>query len=200
MASRPGKGCWTMGVSKLLAEARQHGVQLILTPSGTIKARAPKRPPPDLLAKLRAHRAELILALRGPEPERAGWDVDDWRTFLDERAAIREYDGHLPRAEAERLAWAETLAEWHRAHGVPPPSWQCAGCGKPLSGAPAMTLADAARVHDVAGYGCLIAYGKRWRAAAENGLAEMGITPPGEALGAVPTSSTQSSPAERKAS
>jgi hypothetical protein len=113
-----------------------------------------------------------------PEPERARWGAADWRAFYDERAAIREYDGQRPRPEAERLAWGETLGEWHKANGSPPPSWQCAGCGEPIGGAPAMTLPDAARVHDVAGYGCLIAYGKRWRATAAKALAEMGVTPP----------------------
>ena len=110
--------------------------------------------------------------------ERAGWDAADWRAFFGERAAIREYDGMRPRAEAERLAWGETLVEWHKATASPPPSWQCAGCGDPIAGAPAMTLPDAARVHDVAGYACLIAYGKRWRAAAAEGLATMGIEQP----------------------
>jgi hypothetical protein len=109
--------------------------------------------------------------------ERAGWDASDWRAFFGERAAIREYDGMRPRAEAERLAWGETLVEWHRANASPAPSWQCAGCGEPHLGASAMTLPDAARVHDMAGYGCLIAYGKRWRATATAALAAMGIEP-----------------------
>jgi hypothetical protein len=47
----------------LLAEARRHGVDLVPTPVGTIKASAPKPPPPDLWARLKAHRAELIAAL-----------------------------------------------------------------------------------------------------------------------------------------
>ena len=29
--------------------------------------------------------------------------------FYEERAAIMEYDGKLPREEAERLAWKETV-------------------------------------------------------------------------------------------
>jgi hypothetical protein len=33
------------------------------------------------------------------------------RTGSDERAGVREFDGGLPRAEAERLAYADTAAE-----------------------------------------------------------------------------------------
>jgi hypothetical protein len=36
-------------------------------------------------------------------------DLDEAALF-DERAAIREYDGRLPRAAAERLAWVDILA------------------------------------------------------------------------------------------
>jgi hypothetical protein len=144
--------------------------------------------PAEMVARLRAVKSKLLAEISRssaprtrarPEPERAGWDAANWRAFYDERAAIREYDGKRPRGEAERLAWGETLAEWHKANASPPPSWQCAGCGEPLSGAQTMTLPDAARVHDVAGYGCLIAYGKRWRAIAARGLAAIGIEPPG---------------------
>ncbi len=34
----------------------------------------------------------------------------DEAAYFDERAAIREYDGGLPRAAAERLAWLDVLA------------------------------------------------------------------------------------------
>ena len=42
------------------------------------------------------------------------------RPAYDERAAIREFDGGLPRAEAERLAYVDTVAEL----GEPPPGVQ----------------------------------------------------------------------------
>ena len=34
---------------------------------------------------------------------------DDWRVWYEERAAIMEYDGGLPRERAEAMALAETL-------------------------------------------------------------------------------------------
>lgn len=46
---------------------------------------------PDLLDRLKAHKAELLAAI-----ER-----------FEERAAIREFDAGLSRHDAERLAWNE---------------------------------------------------------------------------------------------
>jgi len=39
----------------------------------------------------------------------------DWREWYEERAAIREYDGREPRAEAERNAFDEVLEAMKRA-------------------------------------------------------------------------------------
>jgi hypothetical protein len=38
--------------------------------------------------------------------------------LFEERAAIMEYDGGLPRAEAERLAWACVLREASLSPGL----------------------------------------------------------------------------------
>ena len=76
------------------------------------------------------------------------------------------------------MAWGETLAAWHKTHDEPPPRALCAGCGEPVSGAEIMEFWDGARVHLAPRYGCLIAYGRRWRAAAAETLANMGILPP----------------------
>jgi hypothetical protein len=81
----------------LLAEARRYGIRLVPTPAGTIKASAPKPPPSEFLAKLKAHRAELIAALtESPSDE------------FDERGAVIEYDADAPRAWAEALARLDT--------------------------------------------------------------------------------------------
>jgi len=42
----------------------------------------------------------------------------DEAAYFDERAAIREYDGGLPRAAAERLAWLDVLAARQIAAGA----------------------------------------------------------------------------------
>src|SRR4051812_6240236 len=80
----------------LLAEAHRRGVELVPTPVGTIKARAPQPPPPEFLARLKAHRDELLVALSA----RATAETD----AIAERAEIIEHD---PRAARH---WAEAIA------------------------------------------------------------------------------------------
>ena len=45
-----------------------------------------------------------------PAPTPPDLSPDDWWAFYDERAAIREFDGKTPRAEAEALALQDTAA------------------------------------------------------------------------------------------
>jgi hypothetical protein len=37
-------------------------------------------------------------------------DLEDWQAYFDERAGIREFDGGLPRSEAELRAFEDTVA------------------------------------------------------------------------------------------
>lgn len=72
----------------------------------------------DLVSTLKALKFELLAALdAGPDE---GWKTEDWRAYFDERAGIREHDGKLPRVEAERLAFEDTISQWLCRH--PPPS------------------------------------------------------------------------------
>ena len=68
----------------------------------------------------------------GPSP---AWDATDWCALYDERAAIREYDGELPRLNAERLAFDDCVAHWLVQH--PPPATDdsdgCVHCHQPLT-------------------------------------------------------------------
>ncbi|SOE01496.1 hypothetical protein [Caenispirillum bisanense] len=72
-------------------------------------------------------------------------DLADWLHDYEERAAIREHDGGLPRHDAERLAYEETLLAWHHRHGMPPKG-TCGACGQPL-GDWTVPLPDGAVVH-----------------------------------------------------
>ena len=64
----------------------------------------------------------------------SNWSPADWLAYFNERAGIREYDGALPRLEAERLALADCEAHW-QALNCPPAGelengcWQCGGFG-----------------------------------------------------------------------
>lgn len=40
---------------------------------------------------------------------------EDQQEFWSERAAIREYSGGLPRADAERAAWQDTVRQFQLA-------------------------------------------------------------------------------------
>ena len=39
-----------------------------------------------------------------------GWSGEDWRAFFDERAGIAEFDGGLPRDQAEARAFEDLVA------------------------------------------------------------------------------------------
>jgi hypothetical protein len=52
----------------------------------------------------------------------------DWRAYFEERAAIAEFDGGLPRAKAEAVAYAWTVHEWLARHFAPSPAGCCAHC------------------------------------------------------------------------
>lgn len=113
------------------------------------------------------------------EKEGFAGDAADWGDRFEERAAHRQHDGYRTRAEAERLAWAETENLWHLQHGERVAREWCAGCRGLIGGVPALDLIDGNRVHDRAGNDCLIRHGARWRAAATAALLSLGLTPPG---------------------
>jgi hypothetical protein len=74
------------------------------------------------------------------QPASAVWSLEDWRVYYLDRAAIGEYDGLWPRAEADRRAWRETANRWWREHGFRSAPGICCGCGKLVSLADAVPL------------------------------------------------------------
>jgi hypothetical protein len=85
---------------------------------------------PRLTAEQRRARALALRAwLEAPEGEPPGpgelpQRVEDWpedaRDHFEERAAIMEFEGCLPRAEAERRAAAIVREHWRNALQAPP--------------------------------------------------------------------------------
>ena len=64
-----------------------------------------------------------IEVIRAAEAERCSGpvpDAEDWQAVYFKRAAVREFDGGLPRGQAERLAHADTVTELRE----PPPGVQ----------------------------------------------------------------------------
>jgi hypothetical protein len=110
-----------------------------------------------------------------PSPASTAWTAEEWRAYYLERAAIREFDGLLPRAEADRRAWRETANRWWHEHGSRSAPSLCCGCGKPVSLADAIPLPHEQHVHDA---DCMAAFGRRWLREAAEALAKFGIPAP----------------------
>jgi hypothetical protein len=80
-----------MTARAVLQHLHEHGVSLTPSPDGTVRCRALKGVLTSALVELmRQQKTELHALVEA----------------FEERAAILEYDGRLPRDEAERLAWA----------------------------------------------------------------------------------------------
>ncbi|MDQ2104433.1 hypothetical protein [Azospirillum isscasi] len=98
--------------------------------------------------------------------------AEDWLHLYEERAAVREFDGGLPRPEAERLTYEEVLLAWHR-ESRPSDGNECAACSGVLAGH-TVRLPDGAWVHT----GCVVEYGRLWRKRAAEALRLAGILSP----------------------
>ena len=96
----------------LLEEAREAGLT-VRADGERLRIRGPRRAEP-MVQRLIAHKADVLAALTAPspDPEIRVEDLDmDWRVEWEERAAIMEHDGGLPRERAEALALAEIVKE-----------------------------------------------------------------------------------------
>ena len=156
-----------------------------LEPDGDgILVEAPTPLPEPIMTELRAHKAEVLVALTGDDPLRRARlavvpdlsDPEDVRTWLRERAAMRE-DSGAARVAADKAAFDELLWIWHAANPVKYTPGQCAACGTKFS-PPVMSLPDGATVCDKPNHPCLIAYGNGRRMGAVSALERLGIKPP----------------------
>jgi hypothetical protein len=97
-----------MSAAEALKAARIAGVELRL--DGDDLVLEASSPPPDtVLDRLSRHKPGIVALLRHGWN---GWTAEDWQAFFDERAAIAEFDGGLPRAQAEGRAFACCVVEW----------------------------------------------------------------------------------------
>jgi hypothetical protein len=94
----------------LMIELRRQGFSLSAVGDG-IRVSPASRLSPEQRLGILEHKGELLTRLRS---EGAGHftDVAEAFEWLIERAGIAEYDGGLPRVDAERLALAEVLRRW----------------------------------------------------------------------------------------
>ncbi|MGC2075970.1 MAG: hypothetical protein WA728_08065 [Xanthobacteraceae bacterium] len=114
-----------MSAVATLKAARAAGIELALDGEDLV-LQAASTPPATVLDTLSRDKAEIVALLR---PSEDGWSAEDWQVFFDERAGIVEFDGGLPRAEAEAQALACCVVEWLNRNPVRSPSGRCLSCG-----------------------------------------------------------------------
>ena len=101
-----------MSAAEALKAARAAGIELALD-GDDLALSAASEPPAAVLDAVSRHKAQIVALLR---PGRDGWSGENWLAFFDERAGIAEFDGGLPRAEAEAQAFACCVVEWLNRH------------------------------------------------------------------------------------
>ena len=114
-----------MSAAEALQAARAAGIRVGIDGNDLVlEASAP--PPPAVLDLLSHHKAGIVMLLRLADD---GWSAEDWQVFFDERASIAEFDGGLPRPQAEARAFACCAVEWLNRTPVRSPPERCLGCG-----------------------------------------------------------------------
>jgi hypothetical protein len=91
-----------MSAAQALQVARSAGIKVRIEGDDLLLEAA--GPPPAALLDLLSHNKKGILAIL--RPGRDGWSAEDWHVFFDERASIAEFDGGVPRSDAEARAFA----------------------------------------------------------------------------------------------
>lgn len=163
-----------------------------LEPDGDgLVVEAPEPLPESIMAELRAHKAEVLVALAGKSARPSSGnddllrrahlavvpdlsDPEDIQAWLIERAAMREVGSGTTKVDANKLVFDELLWIWHAANPVTLAPGQCAACGTAFE-PPVMSLPDGAQVCDQSDHACLIAYGNSRRMEAAKALAARSI-------------------------
>jgi hypothetical protein len=108
-----------------LKAARAAGIELAVD-GDDLALSAASAPPTAMLDAISRHKAEIMALLR---PAHDGGSGEDWLAFFDERAGIAEFDGGLPRGEAEARAFECCVGEWLNRNPVRSPPGRCLHCG-----------------------------------------------------------------------
>lgn len=115
-----------MSAAEALKVARAAGVRLRID-GDALTLEAATAPPPTVLDLLTRHKCGIVALLR---PANDGWSGEDWLAFFDERAGIAEFDGGLPRDQAEARAFACCVVEWLNRNPACSLPGRCLGCGR----------------------------------------------------------------------
>jgi hypothetical protein len=140
-----------MSAAEALNAARAAGIRVGIDGDDLV-LEAPAPPLAAVLDALSRHKPGIIALLR---PASDNWTAEDWQAFFDERAGIRQNDGGLTWADAERLALEDTIDRWLSCHPAEPTPAEagCTHCGRrDRAGAvllPFFARGDHIWVHDV---------------------------------------------------
>lgn len=86
-----------MGAPDLLQGLRRAGIALSVLPSGDLAVQPASKLTQDQRAAIKSHKAAIVQALQHPDEARQ-------KEAFEERAAIIEHDGGMPREQAEHIA------------------------------------------------------------------------------------------------
>ena len=115
-----------MSAAEALAQARAAGIQVGIDGDDlTLEASAP--PLAEVLDLLARHKADIVTLLR---PGNDGWSGEDWWEFFEERVGIAEFDGGLPREQAEARAFSCCVGKWLQCNPARSPSGRSDHCGQ----------------------------------------------------------------------
>jgi len=114
-----------MKAAEALRTARVAGVEIAVDGEDLV-LEATSPPPEPVLDALSRNKAGIVALLR---PGDDGWSADDWQVYFDERAGIVEFDGGLPRPEAEAQAFACCVSEWMNRNPATSSPDRCLACG-----------------------------------------------------------------------
>ena len=116
-----------MTAEEIIEDAKHANVSLSLSESGNISAKGRQPDIEQLLPIIRQNKHAILRLLRGAVRK---WTPQDWLEYFDERAGIAEFDGGLPRDQAEVRALSCCVGEWLHHHLVRSPVGRCDLCGR----------------------------------------------------------------------
>jgi hypothetical protein len=168
-----------MSAAEALHAARATGVSIMVDGNDLVLT-APSEPPAAVLGLLSQHKAAIVSLLRRMSRD---WSAEDCQAFFDERAGIAEFDGGLPRAQAELQAFAHCVDEWLSRIPVHSPPGRCRGCGGgDYDHDPLLPFGIETTGHAWLHFGCWPSWLTGRRAEAAAALRAMGIATPVELL------------------
>jgi hypothetical protein len=115
-----------MSAAETIRQAEASGIRLEIEGADLILD-AILEPSVDIVNAVRQYKVEIIELLATPGDR---WTAEDWQLFFDERAGIAEFDGGLPRLEAEARALECCVVEWLNQKPSASDPDRCAWCGQ----------------------------------------------------------------------